>query len=76
MTDVIIVPMRSETEMIDQGAIYHFNHQVSQIPRSEGLPDVRNRLSISSSAIDIRRDLDEPMKFVMADPRQRLGRCP
>ncbi len=62
--------------MIDQGAIYHLNHQVSQIPRtrSEGLPDVRNRLSISSSSIDIRRDLDEPMMFVMADPRQRLGR--
>lgn len=70
--------MKSEAEMMHQGGMYHFKHQVSPIiPRSfNNLPDARNgrdRLSISSPKIELRREWEEPMTFVMAAPRLALG---
>lgn len=77
MEVVLTREMKSDSEMMYQGGMYHFKHQVSPIPRSfNKLPDAsnrRNRLSISSPAIELRREWEEPMTFVTADPRLALG---
>lgn len=69
----MVPPMRLESEMIDQGGMYHFNHQVLPIPRSFNVSDVRNRLAISSPTIELRREWEEPIGLVIADPRLALG---
>lgn len=65
----MVPPMRLESEMIDQGGMYHFNHQVLPIPRSFNVSDVRNRLAM----MELRREWEEPIGLVIADPRLALG---
>ena len=69
----MVPPMRLESEMIDQGGMYHFNHQVFPIPRSFNVSDVRNRLAISSPTMELGREWEEPIGLVMTDPRLALG---
>lgn len=67
-------PMRSEVgDNPNKGASIILIIKCYQYPALD-LPDVRHRFSISSAAIDIRREWDEPIELVMADPRLVLGR--